>query len=578
MTAKNPVNLRLFVRVCLKILTFSYSGAYNYHTLNPITDIAHIVNGVEDRIEVIRALSRFRQLKDEELSFVTKAATLSAAAVVGIFSWPATEKTLWVAKMLWNWSFFLSTFALISSAHQRLLRHLPKKEEKDCQVEFSDEKIKLALNLFLQPPPHPTKLPTKNSPEPQHRRISIKMLWVWQCPTMLMSYSWVLFLVGYALHVLTPVFDSSHSEISSKVAIITRLETTKMTQSLSTTIQGPNGPLQIVCGEATPDQWAPCLEVAGAAFVPQLPPSIVVEHGKALSHHALLRDKGVRFWCVSVADDPLSVLAMCGTLRRPLLVRDSQSVREEDGYCIYMVATHSQYRRLGLANMVLKKVTEWLDGESGAAASMLYTSIGDFYVRLGWEMIPSVASIITSSTGSFCVGDRTDLPSSRLLADDEIPHLCHRDVKDLKHKFEEATVAIDEVQLAVIPSPDMINYLHFWGDVLNLKIRNKSSEIHGAICEAADAWIYWHHSLDKLVITRVRTPPDGTQGSPEALASLLLHALEEAQKWDLPKITIWEPSNEVLGALEIIERNPGVEVQTGPRPNSITSLNLARDQ
>jgi hypothetical protein len=136
-------------------------------------------------------------------------AALSAGAVIGVFSWPTVEKTVWAAKMLWNWSFFMSTFSLISSAHQRLLRHLPEKDNLD----YSEDKLLLALNLFLQPAVKPTSLSGKMEP----RRVSRRMLWIWQCPTMLMSYSWVFFLVGYALHVLTPFFDPSQAESSSKV-------------------------------------------------------------------------------------------------------------------------------------------------------------------------------------------------------------------------------------------------------------------------------------------------------------------------------------------------------------------------
>jgi hypothetical protein len=104
----------------------------------------------------------------------------------------------------------MSTFSLISSAHQRLLRHLPDKGS----LEYSEEEIPLALNLFLQPPLKPGSLSVELEP----RRISRRMLWVWQCPTMLMSYSWVFFLVGYALHVLTPVFGPSQAEVSSQVS------------------------------------------------------------------------------------------------------------------------------------------------------------------------------------------------------------------------------------------------------------------------------------------------------------------------------------------------------------------------
>ncbi|KAI1370823.1 hypothetical protein F4677DRAFT_437309 [Hypoxylon crocopeplum] len=205
-----------FVKILLQILTSSYSGAYAYHTVNPIENIRkhQECQGEISRSELIKALVQFHNTKSEELSFVSKAATLSGAAVIGVFSWPTTEKTVWAAKLLWNWSLFLSTFSLISSAHQRLLRHLPRSEQ-DSQ-EYNDDKLQLALNLFLQPPVKVASLSAK----PEARRISSRMLWIWQCPMMLMSYSWVLFLVGYALHLLTPVFDPSQAEISFTIALV----------------------------------------------------------------------------------------------------------------------------------------------------------------------------------------------------------------------------------------------------------------------------------------------------------------------------------------------------------------------
>lgn len=107
----------------------------------------------------------------------------------------------------------MSCFALISSAHQRLLRHLPKYKEdsEKHDLDYDLDKIPVALNLFLKPAVRPGTA-TKQRP------ISLRMLWVWQCPAMLMSYSWVFFLIGYALYILSPVFDPTHSEVSWKVS------------------------------------------------------------------------------------------------------------------------------------------------------------------------------------------------------------------------------------------------------------------------------------------------------------------------------------------------------------------------
>lgn len=124
----------------------------------------------------------------------------------------------------------------------------------------------------------------------------------------------------------------------------------------------------------------------------------------------------------------------------------------------------------------------------------------------------------------------------------------------------------------------MITYLHAWGDILNTLIHSQTPDlptpIHGAICDAADTWMIWHYAFDTLKITRVRTPPGSSNGKGvvEALAGLVLCALEEAQKWGFAKVTVWEPSEELLAALEIVEEKAGVEVKTQARDNSVTSV------
>jgi hypothetical protein len=120
--------------------------------------------------------------------------------VVGVFSWPAAEKTFWVAKMLWHWSFASSVFSLISSAQLRLLDRIPSDLGSGNGQRF--------LGLFLT-------LGTTH-------RASWKMTWVWQCPTMLMSYSWMLFLVGYAIHVLDPVTGGNREDMDKTVRVLSK--------------------------------------------------------------------------------------------------------------------------------------------------------------------------------------------------------------------------------------------------------------------------------------------------------------------------------------------------------------------
>ena len=168
--AKTKELLRAFAIILQFLLTVSYLGAYRYCTLEPIK----IMQNGNSKDELMKESIDFRQIKNEELSFMTKAvsqqffawfvnisirrknflpssyvlykATLSAAAVIGVFSWPIANTAVWVAKMLWNWSFFISTFSLIGFAHIRLLEHLPDKNK----VDFDEKKISMILSLFLQ--------------------------------------------------------------------------------------------------------------------------------------------------------------------------------------------------------------------------------------------------------------------------------------------------------------------------------------------------------------------------------------------------------------------------------------------
>lgn len=151
-----------------------------------------------------------------------------------------------------------------------------------------------------------------------------------------------------------------------------------MAQSVSaTTINGPNGPLNLVFGESTPEQRLACCELVVSAFAPDFPGSSLMAHEDAMAQHPLVANRGSRYWCLSLADDPGCIVSLCKTMRRRLLVRDGDSTREEDGYCIGAVVTDPRYRRLGLAKMLMQRVAQWADGPGGAAATMLYTSVGD---------------------------------------------------------------------------------------------------------------------------------------------------------------------------------------------------------
>lgn len=144
------------------------------------------------------------------------------------------------------------------------------------------------------------------------------------------------------------------------------------------TLNLPDGPVEAAFGEATPEQQLQCCKLAGSAFAAPLSQDQYVELEDYLGSLPLAVSQGRRYWCLFATNSPNCILATCKTLHRFILVKDGQAAPEEsDGYCIASVITNPDYRKAGLASVLMEHVAQWMDGPGKGNASMLYTSIGD---------------------------------------------------------------------------------------------------------------------------------------------------------------------------------------------------------
>jgi hypothetical protein len=84
--------------------------------------------------------------------------------------------------------------SLISSSQDRLLIKVPRREDVDMA-------IRDALLVMLVP----NKSRDMEQAKEAGMRCSRRLLFLWQTPLMLMHYSWVTFLVGYELYLITPL-------------------------------------------------------------------------------------------------------------------------------------------------------------------------------------------------------------------------------------------------------------------------------------------------------------------------------------------------------------------------------------
>lgn len=146
----------------------------------------------------------------------------------------------------------------------------------------------------------------------------------------------------------------------------------------TTTLNLAEGPVEVAVGEATPEQQLQCCRLAGTAFAAPLTQDQYVDLEDYLGNLKLDVANGRRYWCLFPTNNPNCILATLKTLHRFILVKDGLAAPSAgDAYCIASVITNPDYRKSGLASVLMEHVAEWMDGPGAGTASMLYTSIGD---------------------------------------------------------------------------------------------------------------------------------------------------------------------------------------------------------
>lgn len=134
--------------------------------------------------------------------------TLSAAATIGVFSWPELATTHWYAKALWYSSLVLAIFSLIGLSQSRLTEAVSCIEEREA----SDEEKRAALRAFVNP--DDTSMDDDGeSPMSWYTR---NMVFVWQWTLMVMVWSWVTFLMALLLHIVKPFLPTQNPETADR--------------------------------------------------------------------------------------------------------------------------------------------------------------------------------------------------------------------------------------------------------------------------------------------------------------------------------------------------------------------------
>lgn len=155
--------------------------------------------------------------------------------------------------------------------------------------------------------------------------------------------------------------------------------------------------------------------------------------------------------------------------------------------------------------------------------------------------------------GGASAAERKKFPPTRFLEPSDIPALCNLDIDRMKQAAEAKNLVSDGVSVAVVPTADLVSWLHGRAEFYASQLYGKTLEHKGSVSADDSMWVYWHHDFrrDQLVIQRISCSGK-SMISAEALASLLEDARNEALAWNLSAVAVWNPTPEVKAALEYL--------------------------
>ncbi|KAG6574342.1 uncharacterized protein IUM83_07282 [Phytophthora cinnamomi] len=262
----------------------------------------------------------------------------------------------------------------------------------------------------------------------------------------------------------------------------------------------------------------------------------------------------------------------CKTLRFPCVYRRS-SGEVENGYSyqVSSVYTLPEFRKRGLAGFFLTEVAKQLEQLPKALVSVLYSDVGPtYYDKLGWKCHPSkMATLeVDHPRNAKTIDSGNDSAEfETLLVDDELGKFLEADNARLVEELSGEKFQGREAFL-ILPTRgsiewQFVNGVHYARvagfDELPARCGVKIND---------DAFVIWWHNLKEstLYLDRARFPDSGDNAA-ETTRVLLDVAMQEARKFKLTKVVIWDPPSGLVRD----EVRHLVEIEVAERQLSLSS-------
>jgi hypothetical protein len=212
--------------------------------------------------------------------------------------------------------------------------------------------------------------------------------------------------------------------------------------------------------------------------------------------------------------DGAATLSSCELFRMRSFLRAPGGWQAGLTFGVASVFTEPSLRRQGYAARMMALLVEQMRGRR-AQASVLFSDVGDYYARAGYQLLPAIDRELPSAAGD------PARPVDRLLTDEEL---------GVRH----AEVPLPEVGLAIWPEADQLDW-HRERERAYAALLGRSSLPHagalagrGSIAWAAD---FKHDKLVVLYLHAERL---------EELTALVEAAAREAAAAGLDRVSHWE--------------------------------------